>query len=96
MIVSVADPGAIAEEVRASGVKIFSKNCEEAMKDSQAVVLMTAWPEFKNLDFQNLARIMQPPRIFFDTRNFLADKTDHLTKSGFRYLAVGRGDYVNQ
>ena len=91
VIVSVADPGAIAEEVRASGVKIFSKNCEEAMKDSQAVVLMTAWPEFKNLDFQNLARIMQPPRIFFDTRNFFHEKEAALKQAGFKYLGVGRG-----
>ena len=38
----------------------FFNNIYEAAKDSDAIVILTEWSEFKNLDFKKLSEIMRP------------------------------------
>jgi UDPglucose 6-dehydrogenase len=56
---------------------------------SQALVLMTEWPEFMKVDWEEVARCMKPPRILFDGRNVL-DQVK-MQKLGFYYQGIGRG-----
>jgi UDPglucose 6-dehydrogenase len=57
-------------------------------KDSQALVLMTEWPEIVSADWPQLARLMRPPRFLFDGRNALQPSA--MQRYGFEYTGVGR------
>ena len=69
---------------------IFFLDPYEAAASAHAVVLITPWPEFKNLDFRKLKNKTQPPNLFFDTSNFLSDKMADIRSIGFTYIGIGR------
>lgn len=52
-----------------------------------ALVLVTDWPQFQNLDYPTLATLMHQP-LFIDGRNYL-DRA-RLEAAGFKYIAIGR------
>jgi UDPglucose 6-dehydrogenase len=54
--------------------------------DCDAIVLMTEWLEFQQLDYQNLAKLMRSPLII-DCRNFLSAKD--LEAAGFQHVGIG-------
>jgi UDPglucose 6-dehydrogenase len=53
---------------------------------SDAIVLMTEWSEFQELDYQNLVKLMRSP-LMVDCRNFLSAET--ITNAGFTYIGIG-------
>jgi UDPglucose 6-dehydrogenase len=55
---------------------------------AHAIVLVTPWPEFKELDLARLRSSMHSP-VFLDTANML--DPDRVTKAGFLYQGIGRG-----
>jgi UDPglucose 6-dehydrogenase len=54
--------------------------------DSDAIVLMTEWSEFQQLDYPNLAKLMRSALIV-DCRNFLSAET--ISQAGFTYINIG-------
>jgi len=56
-----------------------------------AILLLTDWPEFLDLDFIKLKNQMRG-NLIFDTKGQLSSKYDHLERLGLKILAVGRGD----
>lgn len=52
-----------------------------------ALILVTDWKQFQNLDFAKMAQLMNQP-VMIDGRNFL-DRAA-LETAGFRYVGVGR------
>jgi UDPglucose 6-dehydrogenase len=58
-----------------------------AMKDADALVILTDWPEFARLDLKRVKTRLANP-IIFDGRN-LFDCED-MVKEGFTYICVGR------
>jgi UDPglucose 6-dehydrogenase len=88
--VTAYDPQANAKASRLipSGVRLV--DCPlECAADSQAVVLMTEWPECIKADWAQMAETMRPPRFLFDGRNALDFKL--MRALGFDYQGVGRG-----
>jgi UDPglucose 6-dehydrogenase len=59
----------------------------EALKDADAAVLVTEWPEFAELDWAEAAARMARP-LLIDGRNFLEPRT--LKAAGFEYEGIGR------
>ena len=59
-----------------------------AAADADAILVMTEWPCYRELDWGRVYAAMRKPALVFDTRNLL----DHeaLRRIGFRVLAVGR------
>ncbi len=55
-------------------------------QDSDALVLMTEWSEFQQLDYQELVKLMRSP-LMIDCRNFLSS-TD-LIDAGFQHIGIG-------
>src|SRR6185503_12415276 len=53
-----------------------------------ALVLLTEWNEFKNLNMPRLKELMRQP-VFIDGRNLY--EPEMMTKCGFIYRGVGRG-----
>jgi UDPglucose 6-dehydrogenase len=86
--VRVYDPIASA---RASGLLGGARVCEtalEAVDGADAIVLVTEWPEFRELDWDGEVknRVGQP--LIVDGRNFL--DRELLTRAGYTYEGVGR------
>lgn len=86
--IRVYDPVAMdkARPVLGSGVK-FCKSAYEAAKDSDCLVLITEWNEFKTLDFKKVKKLMKQP-IFIDGRNLY--NPAEMKSIGFKYASMGR------
>jgi len=63
------------------------KNCYDAANDAELVVLLTEWPEFKQMDFQKLIKRMKG-RFFFDVKDFLADHHPQMESLGYQLLSL--------
>jgi UDPglucose 6-dehydrogenase len=60
-------------------------------EQSDAVILVTEWPEFRDFDFKKLAKKMRKP-ILIDSKNFLDMKA--LVETGFQYIGYGREEII--
>jgi UDPglucose 6-dehydrogenase len=59
----------------------------DALEGADAAVLVTEWPEFAELDWEEAARRMSRP-LLVDGRNFL--DPERLRAAGFEYQGIGR------
>lgn len=59
-----------------------------AATGADALVISTAWPEFKRLDFSRLKSVMRNP-VIVDVQNLLDGK--HLSSLGLTHAGIGRG-----
>jgi UDPglucose 6-dehydrogenase len=59
----------------------------ETLEGADALVVCTDWDEFKNPDFERIARLMKR-RVIFDGRNLY--RRQHMGDLGFAYYSVGR------
>ncbi len=57
-------------------------------KDCDALMLVTEWNEFKNLDLEQVRKVMRQP-VIFDGRNVYDPES--MKRLGFRYHGLGRG-----
>lgn len=69
-----------------SGV-IVETDPERLADACDALVLVTDWKQFKDLNFAKMAQLMNTP-ILIDGRNFLDQKV--MEEAGFRYQGIGR------
>jgi UDPglucose 6-dehydrogenase len=83
--VRVYDPVADARGLL-GGARVC-ESATEALDGADAAVLVTEWPEFRELDWQDASGRMRKPLVV-DGRNFLDG--DLLEKAGFTYEGVGR------
>ncbi len=63
-------------------------NAYEACDQAHAVVLLTEWDEFKELDFARIFKSMPKPAFFFDGRNIL--DLAQLRAIGFQASGIGK------
>jgi UDPglucose 6-dehydrogenase len=63
-------------------------NAYECAAGCDAVILMTEWNEFKQLDLRRLKNLMKTP-IMIDARNVY--EPDQMADMGFSYRGIGRG-----
>jgi UDPglucose 6-dehydrogenase len=68
-------------------VKLF-KDPYEMAKDCDALVVISPWNEFKQLDLEKIKKLMKTP-VLFDGRNIY--NPAEMRKLGFTYHGVGRG-----
>jgi UDPglucose 6-dehydrogenase len=83
------DPIAIdraRREFADSGI-CFADSFELLTLEADALVLVTEWPQYRELPWGKLAQGMRTP-LLLDGRNFLDRET--LEAAGFRYLGMGR------
>ena len=65
----------------------YCKDPYEAAKGAHALVIMTEWNQFRNLELERLRKLLKEP-YFFDFRNIYEPK--RLRDNGFKYFCVGR------
>ena len=66
----------------------YETNEYKAAKDADAILLMTDWKQYPQLDWAKLYKSMRKPALVFDTRNCL--DADALRKIGFKVLNTGK------
>ncbi len=88
VVVKAYDPAAMDETRKQLGDKItYAPDPYEALKDTDALVLMTEWSEFHLPDLKKMAEIMKG-KVIFDGRNIYDPEI--IKKSGFEYFGIGR------
>jgi UDPglucose 6-dehydrogenase len=65
----------------------YCKDPYDAVKDANALVIVTEWNQFRNLELDKLKRLLKEP-YFFDLRNIY--EPQKLKDKGFKYYCVGR------
>ena len=65
----------------------YAKDPYEAVKDADALILVTDWNEFLEIDFEKISSLMNS-KIIIDGRNVYNKET--LKQMGFKYIGVGR------
>jgi UDPglucose 6-dehydrogenase len=88
----VYDPAAMEEAAwRLSEIKnsvYFASDEYDAVNGADALVLLTEWHSFGNLDLQKISKLLSLP-FFFDLRNMY--KAEEIEAAGLKYFCVGRG-----
>jgi UDPglucose 6-dehydrogenase len=64
---------------------VLASDAHEVARDTDAVVLITEWPQYLELDWESLASVMRTP-ILLDTRHAL--DRGRITRAGFRYITL--------
>lgn len=86
--VTAYDPAAMETARLYLGDKIeYAENEYEALRNADALVIVTEWNEFRNPDFERLKELLKSP-VVFDGRNIFS--LDEMEKSGFNYYSIGR------
>ena len=85
--ISVFDPVAMDEAKKLLKNIEFSNNIEECLQDSDGLVILTEWNEFRGLSATRLKKVMKG-NILIDLRNSL--NPDSFKKSGFNLIQLGR------
>ncbi len=83
------DPAAMEEASQILSGMIPCRDVSEVATGADALILMTEWNEFRNLDFAKLRTLMRKP-ILIDLRNVY--ESARVTPFGFRHISVGRPD----
>jgi UDPglucose 6-dehydrogenase len=88
-LVAAYDPVAEQQARKVVSGISFAASPLEAARDADAVVLVTEWPEFLELDWRPVAQTMKG-KLVIDGRNAL--DPDAVRAAGLLYEGVGRGD----
>ena len=87
-LVTGHDPKADPNEVAQLSMLKTASDPYQAVQDSDAVVLMTPWSDYRDLDFTRLKKIMRQPFVF-DTANMW--NHEKLEAAGLTHWDIGRG-----
>ena len=67
----------------------FADSISEASSSSDAIVIITEWDEFKQLNWKEIKSKMRSPAWIFDTRSIINNK--EAQKFGLKVWSVGQG-----
>jgi UDPglucose 6-dehydrogenase len=82
------DPVAVADAKKVFGRRVhFGEGVYDCVKGADAVVIVTEWNEFRNLELLRIKKMLKKP-YFFDLRNIY--EPEKMRKLGFKYFSVGR------
>ena len=85
------DPEAMEKAKRIFNDVEFCKEPYEVSKDAYALLILTEWNEFKELDIKKIKSLLKSP-IIIDGRNIY--NPENLRNEGFTYISVGRKEEV--
>jgi UDPglucose 6-dehydrogenase len=86
------DPVALGEARRVYGARddlVLCESADDALKGADALAIVTEWREFRSPDFDAVKAALRTP-VIFDGRNLYDPAL--LSRLGFKYFGIGRGD----
>ena len=89
--VKAYDPAGMPEfkKVVKSKKLTYGNNAYGVAKGADALVFLTEWNEFRNLDLTKIKKVLSQP-VVFDLRNIY--DPEKMTKLGYTYRSIGRGE----
>jgi len=81
------DPVAMKDAKQVLPKITYCKDAYDAARGAEAVVIVTEWNQFRNLDLNKIKKALKG-NLFFDLRNIY--DADRLVKMGFKYFSTGR------
>ena len=90
-VIKAYDPAAIekAKEIF-KGRIVYCSNVYEAAEGSDALIILTEWDEFKNMNLRKIKKLLKLPKII-DGRNIFDPQK--MAKLGINYSSIGRKKY---
>ena len=85
---SIYDPKGKSEASTLIDNVTWKNSAYEVAENSNCIIILTEWQEFKDLDLKKLRNLMKRPLIY-DFRNIF--DPDSMKKLGFEYFSIGRG-----
>ena len=85
---SIYDPKGKSEASTLIDNVTWKNSAYEVAENSNCIIILTEWQEFKDLDLEKLRNLMKRPLIY-DFRNIF--DPDSMKKLGFEYFSIGRG-----
>ena len=85
---SIYDPKGKSEASALIDNVTWKNSAYEVAENSNCIIILTEWQEFKDLDLKKLRNLMKRPLIY-DFRNIF--DPDSMKKLGFEYFSIGRG-----
>ena len=67
----------------------FCENLNDCVKDADAIIILTAWDEYRELNFKEFSKLMRKPSWVFDTRKIISKNS--LQGTEFKFWQVGMG-----
>jgi UDPglucose 6-dehydrogenase len=86
-VVRAYDPEGMSEAAKILPQVVYCKNAYDALQGADAMVLLTEWNEFRNLDLARVRKMLRLP-VIVDLRN--AYTPADMKAEGFSYVGVGR------
>ena len=77
----------LEEDPSSKGKWNFDKDIYKAARNADAIIIVTEWKEYENLNWNEISSLMRKPAWVFDTRKILSQK--NLKKLGINYWQVG-------
>jgi UDPglucose 6-dehydrogenase len=90
-MVSGHDPKADWTETTPPPGMVVADSPYAAAQGADLVVLLTEWPEYRELDFARMASGMRQP-LLFDTKDFLRPRQEVLAAAGLRRVVLGAAE----
>ena len=85
--VRVYDPEGMHEAEKLLTGAVFCKDAYDAMTGADAVVILTEWNQFRNLDLKRMKTLLKSP-VMVDMRNIYVPAD--MAAAGFNYSCIGR------
>ena len=85
---SIYDPKGKSEASKLIDNVTWKNSAYEVAENSNCIIILTEWQEFKDLDLEKLRNLMKRPLIY-DFRNIF--DPGNMKKLGFEYFSIGRG-----
>ena len=81
------DPAAMGEMRKHFPEITYVASSEDAAKNADAVIILTEWNEFRNMNLDYLKSVMKQP-VMIDARNIY--EPELVLEKGFKYACIGR------
>ncbi len=81
------DPEAMGEAKKTLDKVIYAENAYDCLANSDALVIVTEWDEFRALDLKRVKSLLSAPNVI-DLRNIYS--SDVMSELGINYVSVGR------
>ena len=92
-LIRAYDPVAMEAAAKLMPKVTYCGDAYEVAKGSDALILVTEWDEFKNLDMKKVSSLMTRP-VFIDCRNFY--DPEEMMQNGFIYEGIGRRGIIRK
>ena len=72
---------------------LFTHTSYDALKNADALLIMTEWPLFRTPDFEKMSTLLKN-KVIFDGRNLF--EVEQMAELGYTYVSIGRKAIVNK